>query len=198
MCPRWLWTMTLLRPMQKLLLLIRFVILIFKPKNVFGFYGSHKRKKVYILARDPFRRLVFWLNTNEVFLETIDRNYIISEVLIYICRNGIPAADCPISANDYKRLYFNTISDLAYIENGHGRIMTHFPNHFTMVFDLTSTQQCLNYFTHLEQTNHLTSVELRILAALPKNIEILIIGKEASKIFVDSACQVSKNHMPTN
>ena len=58
---------------------------------------------------------------------------------LYIYRNGLPVADSPISTTVNKRLYFNTISGLAYIDNGHGISLSDYPNHFIMVFDLTST-----------------------------------------------------------
>ena len=111
----------------------------------------------------------------------------------------MPVADSPISTNDDKRFYFNTISDLAYIDNGHGISFTDYPNHFIMVFDLTSTQQASHDFIHLELTNCSISIELKLSAALPNNIEIFIIGEKASTIFVDSARRVSKiTFSPTN
>ena len=107
-------------------------------------------------------------------------------------------ADSTISTNDNKRLYFNTISDLAYIDNGHGISLSDYPNLFIMVFDLTSTQQASHDFIHPELTNCSISIELKFLAALPTNIEIFIIGEKASTIFVDTARRVSKNHILTN
>ena len=47
----------------------------------------------------------------------------------------MPVAHRSISTNDNKRLYFNTILDLAYIDNGLGISLTDYPNHFFMVFD---------------------------------------------------------------
>ena len=97
---------------------------------------------------------------------------------IYIYRNGLPVADSPISTNDNKRLYYNTISDLAYIDNGHGISLSDYPNHFIMVFDLSSTQQASHDFIHPELTNSSLSIELKFSAALPTNIEIFIIGEK--------------------
>ena len=62
----------------------------------------------------------------------------------------MPVAEIPISTNDDKRLYFNTISDLTYIDDGHGLSLTDYTNHFIIVFDLTSTQQASHNFTHPE------------------------------------------------
>ena len=164
--------------------------------------GLHSWKHEDIFAREPIRRLALCLNTNEAFLGNNRQNPFHFRKFdleqIYIYRNGMPVADSPISTNDDKRLYFNTISDLAYIDNGHGISLTDYPNHFIMVFDLTSTQQASHDFIHPELTNCSISIELKFSAALPNNIEIFIVGKKASTIFVDSARRVSKNHILTN
>ena len=110
----------------------------------------------------------------------------------------MPVTDIPISTADDKRLYFNTISDLANIDNGHGISLTDYPNHFIMVFDLTSTQQASHDFIYPELTHCSISVELKFSVTLPDNIDIFIIGEKASTIFVDSARTVSKNHILTN
>ena len=78
------------------------------------------------------------MNTNEAFLGNKLQNPFYLRTFdfkkIYIYQNGKPFADSPISTNDDKRLYFNTISDLAYVDNGHGISLTDYPNHFIMVF----------------------------------------------------------------
>ena len=147
--------------------------------------GLHSWKQEDIFAREPIRRLAICLNTNEAFLGNNRQNPFNFRKFdleqIYIYRNGLPVADSPISTSDDKRLYFNTISDLAYIDNGHGISLTEYPNHFIMVFDLTSTQQASHDFVHPELTNSSISIELKFSAALPNNIEIFIIGEKASK-----------------
>ena len=86
--------------------------------------GLHSWKQEDIFARDPIRRLAICLNTNEAFLGNNRQNPFhfrkFNLEQIYVYRNGLPVADSPISTADDKRLYFNTISDLAYIDNGHG------------------------------------------------------------------------------
>ena len=96
-------------------------------------------------------------------------------------------ADIPKFTADEKRLYFNTISDLAYIDIGHGIILTDYSNHFIKFFDLTSTQQASHDFIHPELTNCSIYVALKFSVALPNNIEIFIVGEKANTIFVDSA-----------
>ena len=62
------------------------------------------------------------------------------------------------------------MSDLAYIENGHGICLEDYPNLFIMVFDLTSTQQASYDFIHPELTICSVSIELMFSAALAHNV----------------------------
>ena len=107
----------------------------------------------------------------------------------------MPVADSPISTNDDKRLYFNTISDLAYNDNGQGISSTDYPNQFIVFFYLISTQQASHDFIHPELTNCSNSIELNFSAALPNNVEKIVFGERASTICVDSAHRVSKNYI---
>ena len=119
-------------------------------KNILASTGLHSWKQEDIFTREPIRRLALCLNTNEAFLGNNRQNPFHFQKIdleqIYIYRIGMPVADSPISTNDDKRLYFNTVLDLAYIDNGHGVSLTDYPNHFIMVFDLTSTQQASHDF----------------------------------------------------
>ena len=85
---------------------------------------------------------------------------------------------------------------LAYVENGDGIPLTDFPEHYIMVFDLTSTQEATHDFIHPELTNSSSSVELKFGAALPNNIEILFLEEKCSTVYIDSARNVSKNALP--
>ena len=85
------------------------------------------------------------------------------------------------------------MSDLAYIDNGHGIGLSEYPDHFFMVFDLSSTHQASNDYIHPEHTDCSISIELMFSPALPSNIEIFIIGKKANTVFIDSAQINSKN-----
>ena len=164
--------------------------------------GLQSWKQEDVFGREPIRRLAICLNTNEAFLESKllnpfhYRKFNLEQICIY--RNGLPVADSPISTDDSKRVYFNTMSDLAYIDIGHEISLEDYPNHFIMVFDLTSTQQASHDFIHPELTNCSVSIELKFSAALAHNVEIFIIGEKASTICIDSARKVSKIHILTN
>ena len=159
--------------------------------------GQWGWKQEDIFAREPIRRLAICMATNESFVGNHRQNpfhyqkFNLDQISIY--RNGLPIADSPISTANIKRLYFNTLSDLAYIDNGHGISLEDYPNHFVMVFDLTSTQQASHDFIHPELTNSSISIELKFSTALTDNIEIFIVGEKASTIYIDSDCKVSKN-----
>ena len=164
--------------------------------------GLQSWKQEDVFGREPIRRLAICLNTNEAFLGSKllnpfhYRKFNLEQICIY--RNGLPVADSPISTDDSKRVYFNTMSDLAYIDNGHGISLEDYPNHFIMFFDLTSTQQASHDFIHPEITNCSVPIELKFSAALAHNVEIFIIGEKASTIYFDSVRKVSKIHILTN
>ena len=82
-----------------------------------------------------------------------------------------------MSTTDNKRLYYKSMSALAYVENGRGIPLNEFANHYTMVFDLTSTQEATHNFIHPELTNSSLSVELKFDAALAHNVEIFFLEK---------------------
>ena len=164
--------------------------------------GLQSWKQEDVFSREPIQRLAICPNTNEAFSGSKQlnpfqfRKFNLEQICIY--RNGFPVADSPINTTDDKRLYFITMSDLAYIDNGHGIKLSEYPSHFIMVFDLTSTQQASHDFIHPELTNCSISIELKFSVALPRNIEIFIFGTKASTIFIDSARKVSKKHILTN
>ena len=105
--------------------------------------GLQSWKQEDVFSREPIRRLAICLNTNEAFLGSKQlnpfhfRKFNLEQICFY--RNGLPVADSPKNTTDDKRIYFNTMSDLAYIDNGHGTKLSEYPSHFIMVFDLTST-----------------------------------------------------------
>ena len=145
-------------------------------------------KKDDFFGREPIRRLAICLKTNEAFLENKQfnpfnyRKINLEQTCIY--RNGLPVADSPISTDDSKRVHFNTMSDLAYFDNGHGISLKDYPNYFIMVFNLTSTQQASHDFIHFELTNCSVSIELKFSAALAHNVEVFIIGEKAITILL--------------
>ena len=127
--------------------------------------GLQSWKQEEFFSREPIRRLAICLNKIEAFLGSKQlnpfhfRKFNREQICIY--RNGLPVAESPINTTDDKRLYFNTISDLAYFDNGHGIKLSEYPSHFIMVFDLTSTQQASHDFIYPELYNCSISIDLK-------------------------------------
>ena len=109
-------------------------------------------------------------NVNPFHFQKFD----LREIIIY--RNGFPVAGTPINTEDDKRIYFNSMGALAYVENGHGIPLAEFPDHYIMVFDLTSTQEATHVFINPELTNSSITVELKFQKDLGSNIEVICLG----------------------
>ena len=103
-----------------------------------------------------------------------------------------------MSTTDNRRLYYNSMRALAYVENGHGIPLSEFANHYIMVFHLTSTQEATHDFIHPVLTNSSFSVELKLDAALAHNVEVFFLGEKVFTIYIDSARNTSKNALPIN
>ena len=143
--------------------------------------GQQSWKQEDIFTKEPIRRLIVAMCRSDAFIGTNTlypisyRKFDLNEIKIY--RNGFATAGTLMSTTDNKRLYYNSMAALAYVENGHGISLTDFPENYIMVFDLTSTQEATHDFIHPELTNSSLSVELKFGAALPNNIEILFLGE---------------------
>ena len=135
-----------------------------------------------IFTKEPIRRVIVALCVGKALIGTNTANpfhyqkFGLREITIY--RNGFATAGTPMSTTDNKRLYYNSRSALAYVENGHGIPLSEFANHYIMVFDLTGTQEATHDFIHPELTNSSLSVELKFDAALAHNVEIFFLGKK--------------------
>ena len=162
--------------------------------------GQQSWKHDDIFTKEPIRRVIVALCVGTAFIGTNTANpfhyqkFGLREITIY--RNGFATAGTPMSTTDNQRLYYNSMSALAYVQNGHGIPLSEFANHYIMVFDLTSTQEATHDFIHPELTNSSLSVELKFDAALAHNVEIFFLGEKASTIYIDSARNASKNAFP--
>ena len=160
--------------------------------------GQRSCKHEDIFTKEPTRRLIVALCRSNAFIGTNNINryhnqkFDFSEITVY--RNGFATA---MLTNDIKRLYYNSMSALAYVENSHGIPLSDFAHHFIMVFDLTSTQEATHDFNHPELTNSSLSVELKFDTDLP-NIKNFFLGEKPSTVYIYSARNVSKNVLPMN
>ena len=115
-----------------------------------------------------------------------------SQIVVY--RNCQPIVGTPVSTTFNHRTYFNTLEALDFPnKGGHGKTLDNYPNHLTLAFDLTSTQESSQDFIHPEQTNCSISVQLIFDGSLAANIEILFLGEKSLTFFVKSELKVTKN-----
>ena len=138
--------------------------------------GQRNWKHEDNFTKEPIRRLIVALCRSNAFIATNNINlyhyqkFDLSEITVF--RKGFAKTGTPMITNNNKRLYYNSMSALAYVENGHGIPLSNFAYHFIMVFDLTSTQEATHNFMHPELANSSLSVELKFDIDLPNNIEV--------------------------
>ena len=69
-------------------------------------------------------------------------------------------------------------------------------NHFFLVCDLTSTEETSRNVTlFLELTDSSLTLKLYFSTALEDAIELFLIGERFSRLFIDSARNISKNNL---
>ena len=95
-----------------------------------------------------------------------------------------------MSTDDNKRLYYSSMVALAYVQNDYAMSLSDFPEHHIMLINLTSTQEITHDFIHLELTNSILSVKVKIDDELPNNIKNIFLGKICSTVYIDSARNV--------
>ena len=148
--------------------------------------GQQSWKHEDIFKKEPIRRLIIALCTGDAFIGTNIVNpfsyqkFGLREITVF--QNGFARAGTPMSTVDNKRLYYNSMRALAYVENGHGITLSEFSKHFIMVFDLTSTQEATHDFIHPELTNFSIPVELKFDTALTNKVEVFFLGEKSSTV----------------
>ena len=110
-----------------------------------------------IFTKEPIRRFALALCKNGTFVGSNTTNpyhYTKFDLRsITITRNGYPMLGSPIDVSTDERVYFISYTSLAYGDNSHGITLKDFPNHYVLVFDLTSTQEASHEYIHPELTN---------------------------------------------
>ena len=162
--------------------------------------GQRSWQQEDVFAREPVRQIIIALNTNITFLVTNRTNLFHYQKFdleqITLRRNGLPIASTPISTQDHKRLFFNTLSALGLLHCGLGITLDNYQQHFIMCFDLTSTQQAPHDFFYPELTNCSVSLDLQFSNALTANLEIFVWGIRSSNVLITSDHKITKNVFP--
>ena len=132
----------------------------------------------YIFAREPVRQIITAMNTNNSIFWNKQNEYVsLSEIWVavdYFEAESLITASTPISTDDNKRIFFNTLTALGLLHCGLRITLDNYQQHFIMCFDLTSTQQAALDFLHPELTNCSVSLELQFSNALTANLEIFV------------------------
>ena len=95
--------------------------------------GQQSWKHEDIITKEPIRRVIVALSVGTAFIRTNAANpfhyqkFGLREITIY--RNGFATPGTPMSTTDNKRWYYNSMSALAYVENGHRIPLIEFANH---------------------------------------------------------------------
>ena len=104
----------------------------------------------------------------------------LKEIIVF--RNGLPFDGTPISTSDNGRIYYNTLEALDFVlKTSHGISLANYHYHYTMAFDLMSTQEILHDFIHPQLINCTISVEFKVDAGLANNVELFFVGERAKK-----------------
>ena len=90
------------------------------------------------------------------------------------------------------RLYLNSLEALAFQQHVHGVSFEDFPNHYVLVFYLTSTQQTSHDYLYPEFTNGSISISLRFSTQLTDSKELFFLGNKTSRKYNDSSRKVSQ------
>ena len=95
-----------------------------------------------IFSKEPLRRMVIAMATNQAYLRTNRTNpfhyqkFNLSQIVVY--RNGQPITGTPVSTTFNHRIYFKILEALDFLEKvGHGITLDNYPNHFILAFDST-------------------------------------------------------------
>ena len=172
------------------------------PRTFLATTGIRSWSHEDIFSKEPVRRLIIVMATNQAYLGTNRTNpfhyqkFDLSQIVVY--RNGQPIVGTPVSTTFNHRIYFNTLEALDFLDKGgHGKTLDNYPNHFILAFDLTSTQEASHDFIHPELTNCSISVQLTFDGALAANVEILFLGERSSTFYVNSERKTTKNSIIT-
>ena len=155
------------------------------PRTFLALDGIRSWSQEDIFSKEPVRRMIIAMSTNQSYLGTNRTNpfhyqkFNLNEIVIY--RNGLLVVGTPISTTSDKRVYFNTLEALDFLDKGdHGIPLADYPNHFILAFDLTSTQEASHDFIHPELTICSISVDLTFGTPLGDNVEILFLWERSS------------------
>ena len=110
---------------------------------------------------------------------------------VRVLRNGVPVVECSTSSNT--QLYFKTIQTHLFDEDGSLIKLDNYENHYYLVFDLTSTQQCNQKIQYPELVEAAIRVELKLSTNTSTPLELLVLEEGFTTVQNDRTRKVLKH-----
>ena len=110
---------------------------------------------------------------------------------VKISRSGKTLIDIDCTSN--AQLFFNTLKSLNYVNDGPQVSLSTYPNHFYMVFDLTSVEESFTEVHYPETIGAAIKIELKFSVALGHALELLAFGEKLTTVSLDKTGRVTKN-----
>jgi hypothetical protein len=176
-------------------------------KNPARYVYSESRGKTFIIPggqnlfirenifnNEPIRRLVIAMNTNADFTGALTTNPFHYQKFglreVKIIRNGIPLVSLNTQNDVYA--YRTTLKSLNFTHDGPNIFLEDYPNHYILVFDLTSTAESTMDVIYPELGGAIR-IELYFDTGLTDATELLLLGERLSTIYIDKDNKVVKD-----
>ena len=110
---------------------------------------------------------------------------------VRVLRNGVPVVEYSTSSNT--QLYFKTIQNLHFDQDGPLIKLDNYENHYYLVFDLTSTLKCNQEIYYPEIVGAPIRVELEFSANTSTPLELFVLGERFTTVQIDHTGKVLKH-----
>lgn len=148
-----------------------------------------------VFNAEPIRRMVLALCPNNQFTgrwaDTPLAFHKHNLKRVRILRNGVPLVEYNTVSNT--QLYFKTIENLHFDQDGPLIKLSNYENHYYLVFDLTSTQQSNQEIYYPEIVGAPIRVELEFSTNTAAPLELFVLGERFSTIQIDHTGKVLKH-----
>ena len=110
---------------------------------------------------------------------------------VRLLRNGVPIVQ--YNTQDNTQVYYKTLQSLLFDRDGPEITLDNYANHFYLVFDLTSTQQCNHDVYYPEIVGAPICLELEFSQPTANPLEVFVVGERLSTITIDHKGKVQKH-----
>lgn len=157
--------------------------------------GQNQLIRENIFSNEPIRRIAIAMNKNADFTGSIKTNPFHYQKFglrdLRIVRGGQTIIS--MNTTDDVVPYFHTIKSLNFDQDGPGIDLNDFPNHYILVFDLTSTLQADTDVYYPEVVGAAIRLELFFDTTLTDTVELIVLGEKLSTVFIHQDGRVIKD-----